>query len=95
MPQTIRMDFEIGLPSAKPFHSGDYGDALDYAAIVSRLKSFARDNTYPLLERFTEAAAQLVLAEFGAPWVKVRVAKLSPLPGVAEIGIAIERKRKP
>jgi len=93
MPQTIRLDLEIGLPSAKPFHSGDYGDALDYAAIVSRLKAFAHDNTHQLLERFTEAAAQLVLAEFNAPWVKVRVAKLAPLPGVREVGIAIERKR--
>lgn len=95
MPQTIRMDLEIGVPSAKPFQSGDYSDALDYAAIVSRLKAFAHDNTYPLLERFTEATAQLVLAEFNAPWVKVRVAKLAPLPGVKEVGIAIERERKP
>ena len=95
MPQTIRMDLEIGLPSSKPFHSGDYGDALDYAAIVSRLKAFAHDNTHPLLERFTEAMAQLVLDEFAAPWVKVRVAKLAPLHGVKEIGITIERTHKP
>ncbi|MBA3775060.1 MAG: dihydroneopterin aldolase [Betaproteobacteria bacterium] len=94
MSQTIRMDLEIGVPSAKPFHSGDYSDALDYAAIVSRLKAFAHNNTHLLLERFTEATAQLVLAEFNAPWVKVRVAKLAPLPGVKELGIAIERERK-
>ena len=31
--------------------------------------------------------------EFGAPWVKVRVAKLAPIAGVKELGIAIERKR--
>ena len=94
MPQTVRMDLEIGLPSAKPFESGDYADALDYAAIVSRLKAFAHENPHPLLERFTEATAQMVLAEFAAPWVKIRVAKLAPLPGVKEVGIAIERERK-
>jgi len=95
MPQTIRMDLEVGLPSTKPFHSGEYGDALDYAAIVSRLKAFAHDHSYQLLERFTEATAQIVLEEFNAPWVKVRVAKLAPLSGVKEIGIAIERTRHP
>ena len=30
---------------------------------------------------------------FGAPGVRLRVAKLAPLPGVKEIGIEIERKR--
>ena len=34
-----------------------------------------------------------MLGEFGAPWVKVRVAKLGALPGVKEIGVAIERQR--
>jgi len=32
-----------------------------------------------------------VLTEFGAPSVKVRIAKLAPLPGVRELGVMIER----
>ena len=52
---------------------------------------FAKDNPHPLLERFIEAVAQIVLTEFGAPALKLRVAKLAPLPGVREIGIEIER----
>jgi dihydroneopterin aldolase len=91
LPQTIRLDLDVGLPSEKPFATGKLEDALDYAAVVGRIKDLARDNPHPLLERFTEAIAQLVLAEFGAPWVKVRVAKLAPLPGVRELGIEIER----
>jgi dihydroneopterin aldolase len=91
LPQTIRLDLDVGLPSDKPFASGKLEDALDYAAVVERIRAIAKDNPYPLLERFTEAIAQLVLAEFGAPWVKVRVAKLAPLPGVRELGIEIER----
>ncbi|MEO8345520.1 MAG: dihydroneopterin aldolase [Betaproteobacteria bacterium] len=91
--QTIRLDLEITLPSDKPFASGKLEDALDYAAIVGRIKVFARDNPHPLLERFTEAVAQIVLAEFGAPEVKLRVAKLAPLPGVKEVGVEIVRRR--
>ena len=43
------------------------------------------------MERFAESVAQLVLIEFRAPSVKVRVAKLAPLPGVRELGVMIER----
>ena len=33
------------------------------------------------------------MSEFGAPWAKVRVAKLAPIAGVKELGVAIERGR--
>jgi dihydroneopterin aldolase len=91
LPQTIRIDLDIELPSARPFQSGELADAVDYAAVVARVKAFAAQNPHPLMERFTEALAALVLDEFGAPGVRVRVAKLGALPGVREIGVAIER----
>ena len=91
LPQTIRIDLEFGLPSARPFASGDFADVVDYAAVVERIKALAANNPHPLVERFAESVAQLVLVEFGAPSVKVRVAKLAPLPGVRELGVMIER----
>lgn len=93
LPQTVRLDVDIGLPSARPFTSGDFADAIDYAAVVERLKALAAANAHPLLERFAESVAQTVLTEFGVPSVKVRVAKLAPLPGVRELGVMIERQR--
>jgi len=91
--QTIRIDLDIELPSTRPFETGELADAVDYAAVVKRIKAFARNNPHPLLERFTEAIAALVLDEFGAAGVNVRVAKLGALPGVREIGVTIERRR--
>ena len=93
LPQTIRIDVDIELASTRPFESGDLADAVDYAAVVARIKAFARSNPPPLLERFTEALATLVLDDFGARGVKVRVAKLGALPGVREIGVTIERRK--
>jgi len=81
LPQTIRLDVEIGLPSDAVFASGDFADALDYAAVVK------------LMERFAQAVADLLIGEFGVPWVKLRVAKIAPLAGVREIGVTIERNR--
>jgi dihydroneopterin aldolase len=93
--QTIRLDVELGLPSDDVFRSGDFADALDYAAVVKRLQAFAADHPHKLLERFAQAIADLLMRDFGAPWVKVRVAKIAPIAGVKELGIAIERTRAP
>lgn len=95
LPQTIRLDLELGLPSDKPFSTGDLADAVDYAAVVARVREFAAADPPPLLERFAQALAELLQDGFGAPWVSVRVAKLGALPGVREIGVAIERGRRP
>jgi dihydroneopterin aldolase len=91
--QTLRLDLEIGLASETAFRSDDFRDALDYAAIVRRLQALAADHPHKLLERFAQAVADVILDEFLAPWVKVRVAKLAPIAGVRELGVAIERRR--
>jgi 7,8-dihydroneopterin aldolase/epimerase/oxygenase len=93
LPQSVRLDVELGLPSDTVFRSGDFADALDYAGVVKRLQAFAADHPHKLLERFAQAIADVLIGEFGAPWVKVRVAKLAPIAGVRELGISIERQR--
>jgi 7,8-dihydroneopterin aldolase/epimerase/oxygenase len=95
LPQTIRLDVEIGLPSDAVFASGDFADALDYAAVVKRLQTFAADHPYKLMECFAQAIADVLIDDFGVPWVKLRVAKIAPIAGVREIGVAIERSRAP
>ena len=91
--QTVRLDIDLGLASDDVFRTGDFADALDYAAVVKRLQAFAADHPHHLLERYAQAIADLLMNEFGAPWVKVRVAKLAAIPGVKELGVVIERGR--
>jgi dihydroneopterin aldolase len=89
--QPLLIDLELALPSAKAFASDDFADALDYAAVVKRVQAFATDHPHKLLERFAEALADVLRAEFGSPWVRVKVAKLAPVAGVKRVGVAIER----
>jgi dihydroneopterin aldolase len=89
--QPLVIDLELALPSTKAFASDDFADALDYAAVVKRVQTFASDHPHKLLERFAEALADLLRAEFGSPWVRVRVAKLAPVAGVKRLGVVIER----
>jgi 7,8-dihydroneopterin aldolase/epimerase/oxygenase len=92
--QPLAIDLEIELPSSNAFTSDDFGDALDYAAVVKRVQAFSADHSCHLLERFAESLADLILSEFGAPWVRVSVAKLAPMPGVSRLGVAIERGKR-
>ena len=89
--QIVRLDVELGLPGDDVFRTGDFADALDYAAVVKRIQAFAADHPHKLLERFAEALADLLRAEFGSPWVRVRVAKVAPVAGVKRLGVVIER----
>jgi len=93
LPQTVRLDVELGLPSDKVFRSGKFADTVDYSAVVDRLRAVAADHPHQLLERFAQALADVVLGEFHVPWVKVRVAKLGLVKGVKEIGVIIERRK--
>lgn len=92
LPQTLRLDVDLGMPSDAAFRSDALADALDYSAIVARLQAFAGEHRHGLLERFAQGVADIALQEFKAPWVRVRVAKLGALPGVREIGVLIERQ---
>ena len=89
--QPLLLDIEIEIPSAKAFTTDNFADALDYSAVVKRVQAFAADHPHKLLERFAEAIADILRGEFGAPWAKVRIAKLCPVAGVRQIGVAIER----
>jgi 7,8-dihydroneopterin aldolase/epimerase/oxygenase len=92
--QPLLLDIELEMPSAKAFSSDKLADTVNYAAIVQRLQALAADHPHKLLERFCEAVAEILRGEFGAPWVRVSVAKVAPIPGVKRIGVTTERGTK-
>ncbi|HEY8852838.1 MAG TPA: dihydroneopterin aldolase [Gemmatimonadaceae bacterium] len=91
-PLLLNLDIEPG--SAAALASDSFADALDYAAVVARVKVFAAEHPHKLLERFAAALADLVCEEFGARWVSVSVAKPAPIAGVRQIGVVVERGKQ-
>jgi dihydroneopterin aldolase len=91
VPQTLQLDLEVGLPGKHAAASGDIADTLDYSKIVRRIEQLLKQEHFPLLEKAAEAIAATILKEFKAPWVKLSIAKLSPLRHVKRLGITIER----
>ena len=91
--QTLSLDLDIGLPNAAVFASDRVADTIDYEQVALRIRALAGAQHYRLVETFADRVASLLIAEFGAPWVKVSVAKIGILPNAKFVGVTIERKR--
>jgi 7,8-dihydroneopterin aldolase/epimerase/oxygenase len=92
--QTIQLDLEIALPTSRACETDNFEDALDYANIVQRINETLSQRHFFLLEALAEHIAQIILTEFGSPWTRISVAKLSAIRGVKKLGICIERQRE-
>jgi len=93
IPQPVRLDLEIGLPHSKAAATDDVHDTIDYGAVAHRIQDSLHHTPQPitLVESVAEHVANIVLTEFGSPWVKVSVTKFAIVPGIKELGICIER----
>lgn len=91
--QPIALDLEIALPNERVFASGKVADTIDYAVLVGRIREELDARRFGLVEELAAFVADLVLQEFGAPRVRVSVAKLGILKDVGRVGITLERSR--
>lgn len=91
IPQTIFLDVEIGYDLSKAAKSDAIADTLDYSIILTRIRETLGENSFQLVEALAEHICQLILCEFGALHVKVKVAKPSILPGLKALGVMLER----
>lgn len=89
--QTVEIDLRIGTSTASAGASDNIRDTIDYAVVVERLRADLAAHHFNLLEALAEHVATLLLEEFGAQWVRVRIAKLGMMRGVSRVGITIER----
>jgi dihydroneopterin aldolase len=89
--QTVQLDLEIGLPGSHAANTDKVSDTIDYAAVIERIAAELAERHFGLVETLADHVANMVLAEFGAPWVKVSVAKLGALRNAKQVGVIVER----
>ena len=92
--QTLSIDLDIGLPGREVFASDKVADTIDYEQVALRIKALAAAQHYRLVETVADRIAALLTADFGAPWVKVSVAKIGILPNAKFVGVTIERGKR-
>jgi len=94
-PQPIVVDVYAGLPRAGACDSDFIGDTIDYSVVRERLRSFFAEHKIKLLEAFAEAIATMLISDFGAAWVRVKVVKPRKFNDVQAMGVVIERRAAP
>jgi dihydroneopterin aldolase len=93
VPQTLRLDLEIGIANTAVFKSDKVTDCLDYEKVTIRIRELVSGKHFNLIETLAERIARIILDEFGAASVKVSAAKLGILKNTGLVGVQIERAR--
>ena len=91
--QTLEMEIEIGIPERGAGQSDNIQDTVHYGDVVERVAAELRERRFKLLESLAEHVCGLVTGEFGAPWVRLSVAKLGHIRNVRKVGVSLERRR--
>lgn len=94
VPQTLRLDLEIGISNTAVFESDKVTDCIDYEKVTIRIRELVTGTHFNLIETLAERIARIVLDDFGAASVKVSAAKLGILKDTGLVGVQIERLRE-
>ncbi|ENO89741.1 dihydroneopterin aldolase [Thauera linaloolentis] len=90
--QTVELNLTFGVPDAAAEHD-DIADTIDYAVVTQRIREELGQRHFNLIESLGEFVVKLLFDEFGAPWVKLRVAKIGVMKDVRRVGVFIQRGR--
>ncbi|WP_444814704.1 dihydroneopterin aldolase [Variovorax flavidus] len=93
--QPLVIGVHAGLARARACDTDRIADTIDYGAVCERLRRLMAEHKLQLLEAFAETIADIVIREFGAAWVRVKVAKPRKFDDVTAVGVQIERRAPP
>ncbi|MBK9522078.1 MAG: dihydroneopterin aldolase [Rhodocyclaceae bacterium] len=91
-PQTLEISLTFGVPDEAAAND-DINKTIRYDEVIERIRRELAARHFNLLETLGEFVIALLLEEFGAPWVKISVAKMGIMKGVRRVGVQIERSR--
>ena len=81
----------MGFDNRMPAASDDIEDTLNYKAVSKRLVEFVSQSDFGLVETLAERCAEIVLAEFGVQWLRLKLSKPGAVRGAVAVGVIIER----
>lgn len=93
--QTVVLDLELASDNRLAAGSDQIKDAVDYAAISTRVLAFIEASEYQLIETLAEQVAALVMREFCVPWLRLQLSKPGAVPQARDVGVQIERGERP
>ena len=92
--QTVVIDLELPVDCARAAIRDAVADTLDYKQVAKRVTAFVAASEFKLVETMAERMAQLLLAEFAMPWVRISINKPGAIRGSRDVGVRVERHRQ-
>lgn len=89
--QKLVFDIEMAWDNRKAAGSDDVKDCLSYADISEAVIKHVGGGRFALVERVAEEVAELLLARFNSPWVRLKVSKPGAIAQATNVGVIIER----
>ena len=89
--QVVALDIEMAFDNTRPAASDRIGDTLDYKAVSKRLIAFVGESRFELVETLAERCAEIIRAEFGVRWLRLKLSKPGAVTGSRAVGVIIER----
>ena len=91
VPQDVVLDLRIGTDQRLAGESDNPEHALNYRSVSKAIIALVGGSRFLLVEKLAEEIARLVLLEFHAPYVQVRLHKPGALRHSDSVGISLER----
>lgn len=94
VPQPLVIDVHAGVTQVRACDTDSIADTIDYSEVRARLLRLLAEHRIKLLEALAEHIADILIHEFGASWVRVKVIKPKKFDDVQAVGVQIERRRR-
>lgn len=93
--QPVVLDLEMAWDVAAAAATDNIADALDYKAVGKRVHGFVEASQFQLVETLAERVAEILQQEFAVTWLRLTVNKQGALSVARDVGVVIERGRRP
>ena len=93
--QTVILDLEMAADIRKAAASDQIEDTLNYKAVAKRLINFVGESEFQLVETMAEKVAAIILDEFDGTWVRLNINNKGAVRYAGDVGVIIERGRRP
>ena len=93
--QELAIDLEMAWDTARAAAGDAIAGALDYQHVAERVNLLVAGQACGLVETLAERIAQALRAEYGLPWLRVKIGKPGAVPAARDVGVIIERGTRP
>ncbi|MEZ5650832.1 MAG: dihydroneopterin aldolase [Burkholderiaceae bacterium] len=91
--QVVVLDIDMQLPNERSLQTDAIGDTIDYAKVVALVQYELHSQRFRLLERLADHLCHRISEVFGAPSIRIKIAKPGVVAGARRVGVLVEYRR--